>query len=164
MPKFTFEVSNDTFTFMRSSTNFTFDLTKVNNDVARELFLHGIVQKVGDAAAGKSGIEADSAMAKVADALYAGEWSSRGAGEPDWVQHARAILREKVKAKAGKEWTTFKAIKEQDRRNEYLDKIFNRQSDDVKAAIEKAANKRLKELEAAKAKAKAMAGEVEINL
>ena len=57
-----------------------------------------------------------------------------------------------------------KTIKEAADRNAYLDKIFDRQSDDVKAKIEAAANKRLKELEAAKAKAKAAANELTIDL
>lgn len=164
MPKFTFTIEGDSFAFMRSKVNFTVDLTKVNNDVARELFLHGIVQKVGDAAAGKEGVDASAAMAKVADALYAGEWSSRGAGEPDWVSHARAIIREKIKAKNDKQWKTFKLIKEADRRAAYLDGVFAKLDDDLKTKIEAAANKRLAEIEAAKARAKAIASDIDINL
>ncbi len=59
-------------------------LTQCPADMVTQLALHGLSQKVGDAAAGfsKAGdySGAFGAMQQVVDNLYAGQWSTRGQG------------------------------------------------------------------------------------
>lgn len=60
------------------------DLTDIPNGIREQLALHGLSQKVGDAAAGfsKAGdySGAFGAMQQVVDNLLAGQWSTRGQG------------------------------------------------------------------------------------
>lgn len=58
------------------------DWEKVPVELWPDLLAHGVKQKVADAASGaKNEAEASAAMFKALDAIYAGEWSSRGSGE-----------------------------------------------------------------------------------
>lgn len=58
------------------------DWTQVPEKLWPELLAHGMKQKIADAASGaKDATEAYAAMFKALDAVYAGDWSSRGAGE-----------------------------------------------------------------------------------
>jgi hypothetical protein len=57
------------------------DLAKVPESIVLDLALHGLKQKVADAASGaKTKDEAIGPMQKALDAILAGEWSSRGQG------------------------------------------------------------------------------------
>jgi len=64
----------DTVTFKRAGEERTFSIEGIPADMIEELVYHGLTQKIGDAAAGKSGDEATAAMQKVHDALLAGNW------------------------------------------------------------------------------------------
>lgn len=58
------------------------DLEKVPVAMWPDLIRHGLKQKIADAASqSKTEDEAKGAMFKALDAIYAGEWSTRGAGE-----------------------------------------------------------------------------------
>lgn len=67
-------------TISRASHDVEFDLTKLNAETIAQLVLHGLTQKVGDAAAGKSGDDALAAMQKVMDQLHEGSWTMRRSG------------------------------------------------------------------------------------
>ena len=60
------------------------DMQSLSPDMVKQLALHGLSQKVGDASAGfsKAGdySGAFGAMQQVVDNLYAGQWSTRGQG------------------------------------------------------------------------------------
>lgn len=57
------------------------DLSAIPASIVLDLALHGLKQKVADAASGATTKdEADAAMLKAMDAILAGEWSSRGSG------------------------------------------------------------------------------------
>lgn len=59
-----------------------YDSTKLNAEVQKHLFYHGLEQKIGDAAAGKSGKDAVDSMNKVWEGLLKGDWTVRApAGE-----------------------------------------------------------------------------------
>lgn len=64
----------------RAEQNVTIDLTKLNAETIAQLVLHGLTQKIGDAAAGKKGDEALASMQKVMDQLLAGDWTARRGG------------------------------------------------------------------------------------
>jgi hypothetical protein len=55
----------------------TYDFASLPADIQAKLGPYGLNQKLGDAAAGKSGQEAIDAIAKVFTALQAGDWSFR---------------------------------------------------------------------------------------
>ena len=58
------------------------DWDKVPVALWADLLAHGLKQKVADAASGaKDKTEAEAAMFKALDAIYTGEWTSRGSGE-----------------------------------------------------------------------------------
>ena len=64
--------------------NVLVDWTKVPADLWADLLMHGLKQKVADAASGATNeSEALASMQKALDAIYAGEWTSRGAGTGD---------------------------------------------------------------------------------
>lgn len=64
----------------RAEQHVQIDLTKLNAETIGQLVLHGLTQKIGDAAAGKKGDEALAAMQKVMDQLIAGDWTARRSG------------------------------------------------------------------------------------
>ncbi len=60
------------------------DLAAIPASIVLDLALHGLKQKVADAASGATTEqEALGAMGKAVDAILAGEWSSRGTGTGD---------------------------------------------------------------------------------
>lgn len=91
----------------------TVDETKLSKDIRERLMLHGLHQKIADAASGATNeAEAIAAMQKAADAILAGEWSSRGSGEgvDEFTRIARQIVRSAMKEALGAkspEWATF---------------------------------------------------------
>lgn len=59
----------------------TVDLAAIPASIVMDLALHGLKQKVADAASGaKTQAEAEGPMQKAVDAILAGEWSSRVTG------------------------------------------------------------------------------------
>ena len=67
-------------TFTRGGHEMTFTVANLSPDIIVELVAHGLTQKVGDAAAGKSGDEALAAMQKVYDGLAEGYWGVKRSG------------------------------------------------------------------------------------
>jgi hypothetical protein len=60
--------------------SFAVDLAKLPADIVARLVVHGLQQKIADAASGaKTKDEAFAAMAKAGDAIMAGQWAVRSA-------------------------------------------------------------------------------------
>lgn len=72
----------ETVTFTRAGHEVTFAVASLPPAILAELVSHGLTQKVGDAAAGKSGDEALSKMQMTYEALAAGDWGVRRAAAP----------------------------------------------------------------------------------
>jgi len=156
------------------------DLGKLSPEIIQRLVIHGVTQKVVDAAAGAKKlaqenlganatdeeIDAKAAdfgkqlMQKVVDNLLAGNWGvSRGeniAVDP-LTAEIRSLLRPSIKAKLGAE--KWKAL-ESDERNDLADEIFAKLSQEKREEIEKAAKSEI----ARKKAAKKMAASIEIDL
>lgn len=60
----------------------TFDAGTLPAEIQAKLMPYGLSQKLGDAAAGKSGQEAVDAITKVFEGLAKGDWSTRAPAEP----------------------------------------------------------------------------------
>lgn len=92
------------------------DLAAIPAAIVTDLLLHGLKQKIADAASGaQTADEAGAAMAKAAKAILAGEWSSRvaGAGVDERTRVQRMIARIALKAKVGAksaEWAAFTGL------------------------------------------------------
>lgn len=89
MTKHTFDLDG-TFTVSKGPRNGEWraeqaiDLSAIPASIVLDLALHGLKQKVADAASGATTEqEALGAMGKAVDAILAGEWSSRGAASGD---------------------------------------------------------------------------------
>ena len=131
------------FGFARSGQSMTVDVSALPASILAELAMHGIVQKVGDAAAGKEGDEARTAMQAVWDRLLTGEWTGRKPGGASdehgaYRKHIRDIMRPAVKARDGKATV------------ESIDAAFDAMADDKQNAVVKTAKARA-EREAAEA-------------
>lgn len=111
------------------------DISRLSPDIIARAAIHGLTQKIADAAANATKLAEDSdstaeeiaveLMMKVRDALYAGEWSSRGAasGVDEETRVARSVVRAAVKDKFGAksaEWTRFTGLSD-DEQNAKLD-------------------------------------------
>lgn len=111
------------------SASVTIDLSKLSADMIARLAVHGLHQKVADAAsASKSEDEALGAMNKAVDAVLAGEWTSRTAGEgvDERTRVARIIVRKAFKdanAANSAARLAFKAL-DVDEQNAKLDEWF----------------------------------------
>lgn len=103
------------------------DPAKVPEALWTELALHGLKQKIADAASSaKTEAEASAAMDKARDALYAGEWrrtSKAGEAVDPVTAEARIIIRQAMKdslnkgGKKGaptKEWAAFLGLSDDD--------------------------------------------------
>lgn len=94
----------------------TVDVTKLSPEIVAKLAVHGLQQKIADAAsAAKTQDEALADMQKAVDAVLKGEWSSRGAGGgvDERTSVARSIMRSAAKARFGAksaEWATFTGL------------------------------------------------------
>jgi hypothetical protein len=60
----------------------TFDFTDLPEDIQEKFGPFGAGHKLGDAAAGKSGTEAEEAISRVWDGLMEGDWSVRAPAAP----------------------------------------------------------------------------------
>lgn len=133
----------------------TIALGDVPATIVRDLLLHGLKQKIADAASGaQNADEAFAAMQKACDAILAGEWSARGtgAGVDERTKVARQIVRNVLKAKWGaksKEWAAFTGLSDADA-NARLDAVYAKNE----AKFAPAVDERLAQL-AAERKAKA---------
>lgn len=175
--------TNETFTATSRGVSVDIDVTKLSATIAANLFAYGLTQKLADAASGavkdaaegaKVNVEDKAAMkewsmseagrmaiaestktmmSKAADALVAGEWSTRGEGSgvSTEVRVARSLMRGMMKAKAdSKAWAAFTGLSDADQ-NAKIDANIAANADAmaVKVATE---IKRLDALRAAKAK------------
>lgn len=92
------------------------DVSKLSPEIMSLLAMHGLKQKIADAAAGaQSKDDADALMGKALDALIAGEWSSRGTGEGVSVEQAiaRSLVRAAIKSQLDSkspEWKAFDGL------------------------------------------------------
>ena len=144
----------------------TVDLGTLSADIVARLAVHGLHQKIADAASGATNeTEALAAMQKAADAIVAGEWSSRVAGSggvDEFTRVARIIVRAAFKAANAANSAprvAFKAL-DADEQNAKLDEWFAANEDAMRPAVEEELAKR-----AAAAKSKAgLARAVAFNL
>lgn len=119
----------------------TCDVTKLSPEIVARLAMHGLHQKVADAAAGATNeAEASSAMQKAVDAVIAGDWTSRtaGAGVDELTRVRRSVVRGAVKAKWGSKsgnWTTFTGLTD-DEQNAKLDAWFDANADAFAEPVE----------------------------
>lgn len=80
-------------TFTRGGHEMSLSLDNIEPHIIAELVAHGLTQKVGDAAAGKSGDDALNAMQAVYDALQRGEWGrKRAAGTAGLTQEQLDVI------------------------------------------------------------------------
>lgn len=132
------------------------DVTKLSAEIVAKLAVHGLHQKIADAAAGaQTQDEAEAAMGKAVDALLAGDWSSRTAGEgvDERTRVARSVVFAALKSKFGAkspEWAEFTG-RAQDAQNTRLDEIFAEHEATFAKAVDE-------EIERRRAKAAAKAG------
>ena len=114
------------------------DLAAIPASIARDLLLHGLKQKVADAASGAQDADSASAlMQKAADAVLAGDWSSRGEGVSDRTKVERAVARDVLRAKLDKaEWKAFteEATMQQNKR---LDGIYAKNAAKLAPVVDK---------------------------
>lgn len=153
----------DTHTVTSRDLSVTIDLAKLSPELIARAVLHGLTQKIADAAAGAAkiaGPDGDVAatgqalMQKVVDQLEAGEWGrqrSAGDGRGAHWRYVRAIVRD---ALTGDNAAGYKAIASDDQaaRGAYLDGLFDSLSEDKQALIEAAAKEAHAEDVARKAK------------
>jgi hypothetical protein len=87
----------------------TFDPSTLPENVKDQLPAFALSHKLGDAAAGKSGIEAEEAITKVWEGLVAGDWSVRAPAQP---KVAVSAVIENFKNLSDKEKATAKVLLE----------------------------------------------------
>lgn len=107
----------------------TVDTSKLSDEIKSRLFIHGLVQKVSDAASSAAKVAAETSstveavtvamMQKAADSLLAGEWAVRTAGEgvSELTRVTRSVMRLKVKTKYGAksaEWAKFTGMSDEE--------------------------------------------------
>lgn len=154
----------ETITFKRAKQIVAVPTSGLSSEIITQLVMHGVTQKVGDAAAGKDGADALAAMDAVIAALTAGNWGrTRGssAGEEPHVRFIRQIIRsalgEENKAK-------YKALADTDARDDFLMDLFDGLADEKQDAITDAAKKLHAEDVAQKLAAKNAIGAISIEL
>jgi hypothetical protein len=128
--------------FVRAGQEMQLPVTHLPPAILAELVLHGIAQKVGDAAAGKDEEEGLAKMGAVWDALCQGAWGTRRAAAP---RATRAIgHRRDVLQAWWKKWTgvPFKRVKgESD--NDRLDAQWSELSEAWQARVEDEVQRRI---------------------
>lgn len=150
------------------------DTARLSPEIIAKLVVHGLTQKVADAASGAKKIAEETnadvhdvtvnLMSKAVDALVAGEWSTRVAGEGVSLETrvARQITRTMAKAKMGSKsaaWATFTGLSD-DEQNAKLDAWFAANEAALKSEVDAELSRRKA---AAKAKDK-LAGAVSFEL
>ena len=171
----------DTLEFTRAGVDMVVTLDVLNPDILGQLVLHGLVQKVGDAAAGaKKAIEelakapggttmtqatwAQTAMHKVVDALYAGDWgSARGVGLTSLDLEMIGLVRKTV---AGIDKAAYKDADETKRRvmcREYLETLNTKQLDTITTMAQGRVDQKVQDAKAAWEIAAMLRIDVEVN-
>ena len=117
------------------------DLTALSAEIVARLAVHGLQQKVADAASGAETLdEANAAMQKAVDAILAGEWSSRGSGEgvDEFTRIARQLVRSAMKDQFGAkspEWAAFTGLSDAEQ-NAKLDANFAANESEIRPLVE----------------------------
>lgn len=129
------------FDFRRSGVVFRCEPGKLPTDIIQQLVLHGIVQKVGDSAAGKEETAATAAMQSTWDTLVSGDWGKTRSGESDpLASYRQGVMRDLLKNDDDQTgWKTYRAIKDAKARVAHLDQLIADQDDDMQAWIEESA-------------------------
>lgn len=159
---------------MSRGVSVTVDTTKLSDEIKSRLFIHGLTQKVADAASSAAKVASETGatvedvtlaqMSKAVDALLVGEWAMRTAGEgvSEETKVKRIVMRAMVKAKFGAkspEWAKFTGLGDAEQ-NAELDKWAEKNAERIAGDV--AAELKRRE-EARKAKAK-LATQVDIDL
>lgn len=136
------------------------DMAAIPQDIVARLAIHGLQQKIADAASGaETEAEAKGAMDKAIAAILAGDWSSRGAaaGVDEFTTIARQVVRGALKDKLGAksaEWAEFTGRSDADQAKA-LDANFAKNEaifrPIVEAKVEERAADRARKAKAAKA-------------
>ena len=117
----------------------TIDLGALSGDIVTRLALHGLHQKIADAAStAKTADEAIGAMEKAMDAILAGDWTSRvaGSGVDEFTRVMRIVVRSVAKAKfTAADAAKFKAMTDEEQM-EKLDAIFAANDAALRPAVE----------------------------
>lgn len=143
----------------------TVPLSAIVTEMVERATLHGLHQKIADAASGATNeSEATALMQKAVDAILAGEWSRRGTGGgvDEFTAVARSITRSAMKVALGgksPEWAAFTGLSDDDQ-NAKLDENF----ESNRAVLEPSVNAEIeRRAESRKAKA-GLAGKVTFSL
>jgi len=136
-----------TFDIAARGKSVTINLENLKDDIIGKLVLHGLTQKVADAAASAKKVAEESGgdasdigkgmMQAVVDALEAGQWGTRVPGQAvtDEVKVRRSVVRKLFGMKASDEAkAAFKAL-DASGQAAHLDALFDKQNDARKAAI-----------------------------
>ena len=153
------EIELSTFTFRRADHVIEVNPEGLNADIIAQLVYHGATQKIGDAAAGKSGDDAEKAMLAVRDTLYAGDWgrARTGNGEPEWMAYARELIRLNL-GEANRK--LYKELDDAKERKAFLNGLFEGLSEEKAEKIEVAAKTNLAKAKAEKAANKAFGADL----
>lgn len=125
-------------------------LDKLTSEMIERLAMHGLHQKVADAASqSTSETEAMAAMQKAVDAILADEWTSRRAGDgvDPFTAEARLIVRPFVKASMGGKspaWAAFIGLGD-DEQAAKLDKVFADNDAKLRPLVEASLERKAKE-------------------
>jgi hypothetical protein len=122
-------------TINRAGHSIQADVSRLSEDIKARLMVHGLIQKVGDAAApaSKAGPAAGmtpeawagAQMMKVLDALYAGDWGRERSGgvTQSREERVRESLIRKALRKDEKAWKAFK-IQTEEKQAETIDLFY----------------------------------------
>lgn len=149
----------------RAGTSVTVDVTKISATIWARLAEHGLVQKVGDSAAGSAKASEEAGMPqtdfarqvmlKTLDTLMKGDWGvARASGVDEFTKVGLRLTEVAIVAAKGKEWA--KSMTDE-AKAEYVAEKFAKNREKLTPAIEK----EIARLEAQRAEKKAIAGMVE---
>lgn len=141
------------------------DLGKLSPEIVARLAVHGLHQKIADAASGaETEAEATASMQKAVDAILAGEWTQRtgGGGVDEFTLVMRQIVRGAMKAKFGAkspEWTEFTG-RDDAAQNAKFQEVFDANEATFRPLVEA----RVAERAAERARKGKLAGSLDISL
>lgn len=130
-------INLDTFTFRRAGHVIEVNPANLNASIIAQLVMHGVTQKVGDAAAGKHGADAADAMQATLATLEAGNWGrARKAGDAEAV--IMRFIRKVIAANLSPENVALlKECDSADEREEFLNGLWEGiESDETREKIE----------------------------
>lgn len=125
-------------TFTRAGHEVTYNLDNLPESILSALIEHGLTQKVGDAAAGKSGDEARAKMDMTFAALANGDWGVRRAAGPGMTALEAEVINLIIKA-----LPTFPKGTERLVKVEKAQEALAKMSDTQRATYEKVAQRNL---------------------